>query len=208
MDAADTEQAALAVLRRGGVVAAATESFFGLLTDALSREALDRVFSLKPRGSDKGVPLLLPYRAAWADVAAEPGPLAVHMADRGWPGPLTIAVPARAELDPRLTLHGTVAVRLPGPSPAQRLVERFGRPVTASSANLSGEAPAVTSEQVLYVFADAVRAGVLYVLPGTSPGGKPSTLIRVGRDQLTIVRAGAIAESEIRAMEHARRPPA
>ena len=204
----DEHERALSVLRRGGVVAAATESFFGLLSDATRSDALDRVFSLKPRGSERGVPLLVPDRAAWSELTSETPPLAAHFADRGWPGPLTLAVAANPGLDGRLTRDGTIAVRIPGPSAAAQLVHSFGRPLTASSANLPGAPPAVSSQQVSLVFADAVKAGTLYVLPGVAPGGKPSTLLRISGNELTIVRAGAIAETEIRAMEAAHRLPA
>lgn len=200
---------ALSALQQGAVVAAATESSFGLLADATRSDALDRVFSLKPRGADRGVPVLLPDRAAWTELVADVPPLAAHFADRAWPGPLTIALPVGPEVDPRLTRDGTVAVRVPGESPAARLVRALGRPVTASSANLPGEPPAVSSDEVSRVFAEAVARGALYVLAGQAPGGQPSTLIRVEKNgEVSIVRVGAIAEREIRAMEASHRPPA
>jgi len=197
--------AALAALQEGRVVAAATESFFGLLADVTRFDALDLVFALKKRGPDKAVPLLLPQRASWLEVSPDIPEVALRLTEKAWPGPLTIALPAGPGVDPRLTLNGTVAVRMPGPSPAQALVERLGRPVTASSANLPGEPPAASSDEVSRIFADAVQSGALFVLPGVAPGGKPSTLVRILGDEVTIVREGAIAESEIRAMEYAHR---
>jgi L-threonylcarbamoyladenylate synthase len=207
MTSNDDLAAALAALHEGRVVAAATESFFGLLADVTRFDALDLVFSLKKRGPDKAVPLLLPQRASWLEVSPDIPDVALRLAEQAWPGPLTIALPAGPGVDPRLTLNGTVAVRMPGPSAARALVERLGRPVTASSANLPGEPPAANSDEVNRIFAEAVQSGALFVLPGVAPGGKPSTLVRILGDQVTIVREGAIAESEIRAMEYAHRSP-
>src|SRR5262245_19477563 len=125
-------------LEAGAVVAAATESFFGLLADATNAVAISALARLKPR-PDKGVPILLPNREAWRGLVVAIPPLAERLADRFWPGRLSIGLVARPEIDARLVLDGTIAVRLPGPSPAAELCARFGRPLTATSANLPGE---------------------------------------------------------------------
>ena len=95
---------ALQALGRGRVVSAATESFFGLLADAARPDAIDRLLALKPRGADKGMPLLLPSRAAWVSLVSGLPPLAQCLADALWPGPLSIALPAASDVDERLTL--------------------------------------------------------------------------------------------------------
>jgi L-threonylcarbamoyladenylate synthase len=188
---------ALECLRAGGVVAAATETFFGLLADATSRAALDCLLLLKPRGTDKGIPLIVPSIEAWRELVGEPPPAAVRLAERFWPGPLTIAVVPAIPLDPRVALDGTVAVRLPGPSAAFDLVRAFKRPLTATSANPPGEPPAVDSSSVRSSFEPDVRAGRLFVVDGTSPLGKPSSVVVVGPSSVLVVREGAIARAEI-----------
>src|SRR4051794_23925147 len=110
----DELSVALDALASGAVVAAATETYFGLLTDPRQPRALDALFQWKGRQADKGVALLVPDAVGWRELVAEIPELAETLADRFWPGPLTIALPARPDLDPRLTVDATVGVRRAG----------------------------------------------------------------------------------------------
>ncbi|HEY3496774.1 MAG TPA: L-threonylcarbamoyladenylate synthase [Polyangiaceae bacterium] len=184
-------------LSAGRVVAVATESFFGLLADATASTAIDALLALKPRGSDKGIPLILPDRASWGSlVASIPAPAAA-LADAFWPDALSLALPVAAGVDARIALEGTVAVRLPGASPAAELARAFGKPLSATSANLPGEPPATRSEQVLASFPSAVEAGRLLVVPGESPGGAPSTVVVFHSAGIRVSREGRIATSAL-----------
>lgn len=190
--------AALLQLTRGGVVAVATESYFGLLADIGNPSAVEALFALKPRGADKGVPIVLPESGAWPGLVAGPIPrLAQAFADAFWPGGLSIALPAAATVSPRVALDGSLAVRVPGPSLAAELTRRFARPLSATSANLPGAPPAVHSAAVAVSFASAIAQGVLYVIDGESPGGAPSTVVRVSEAEYAVARVGAIAVSAL-----------
>ena len=180
---------ALSTLSRGGVVAAATETFFGLLADAREPRALGALFGLKRRSPEKGVALLIPDRAAWCALVTEVPPLAELLADHFWPGPLTVALPASAELDRRLTVDGTVGVRWAGASDAADIAAAFGSPLTATSGNVAGTPPSVTSEDVRSAFAEPVARGELWVVSGSAPGGETSTLV--------VLRPGRIRESDL-----------
>jgi L-threonylcarbamoyladenylate synthase len=193
-------RSALSALSGGGVVAAATETFFGLLADARCSDAVDRVLSLKGRDAKKGLALLIPHRQGWSSLVTEIPALAAQLADRFWPGPLTIALAARANLDPRLTVDGNVAVRWPGPSDAARIVAAFGSPLTATSANRSGQPACTTSGEVERTFAGALGAGELVRVPGRAAGGAGSTLVAVVGDRVRIVRSGRIQEGDIRSV--------
>jgi L-threonylcarbamoyladenylate synthase len=188
---------ALSTLSRGGVVAAATETFFGLLADAREPRALDALFELKGRSREKGVALLIPDRAAWRALVTEVPPLAELLADHFWPGPLTVALPASAELDRRLTVDGTVAVRWAAASDAAAIAAAFGASLTATSANVAGAPPCVTSEGVRSAFAEPVARGELWVVSGSAPGGEPSTLVAVDADRVRVLRPGRIRESDL-----------
>jgi L-threonylcarbamoyladenylate synthase len=188
---------ALAALREGRVVAAATESSFGFLCDAENAAALDRLLAVKSRGAEKGVGLILPDAAAWETWVESLPPLARFLGDSFWPGPLSVVLPARATVDSRLILDGTIAVRVPGPSSAQRLAREFGRAVTATSANLPGEPPILDSREIGSVFAQSVQAGDLLALPGLAPGGAPSTLVRFVGAELEVVRPGALPADRV-----------
>jgi L-threonylcarbamoyladenylate synthase len=193
----DELQRALRVLTDGGVVAVATETFFGLLADAGRSTAIDGVFRLKGRDAAKGVALLLPDSASWASLVTEVPPKARLLADAFWPGPLTVALPARSGIDARLQLDGTIAVRWPGPSDASRLTSAFGAPLTATSANVAGHAPAQTDADVERAFCDAIARGELTVVSGRAPGGAPSTLVRVDGERVQLLRQGQIRESDL-----------
>jgi L-threonylcarbamoyladenylate synthase len=193
---------ALSALRQGLVVAAATETFFGLLADASQTVAIDRVLSLKGRDAEKGIALLLPARDSWGALVIEIPAVAARLADKFWPGPLTIALAARSDVDPRLTLQGTVAVRWAGDSAAARLARAFGAPLTATSANQAGQPPCATHEEVVRAFASAPEgegAGLM-ILPGRAPGGSPSTLVQVIGENVRVVREGQVPRSALAAV--------
>jgi L-threonylcarbamoyladenylate synthase len=196
----DVDRAALARLGRGAVVAAATETLFGLLTDASDARAIDRLFALKPRGHEKGVPLIVPSRDVWRSLVTDLPPIAERLADAFWPGPLTIALEAAPGVDPRLLLEGTVAVRQPGASAAAALALAHGGPLTATSANAPGEPPATDADEVARAFPSAVASGDLYVAAGRARGGAPSTIVTVSGEHWRVVRAGAVSLERIRAV--------
>jgi len=176
------------VLEGGGVVACPTETWLGLLADASNPSAVERVAALKGRPSDLPIALLLPNADAAGEVA-EPATEATRALMRAhWPGPLTVLLVAKPELDRRLVRDGKVGVRVPGPSPAAELVQAFGRPLTATSANRTGEPPVRRCDQL----PRSLREGVDATVPGSSPGGPPSTLVDATGEPLRILRAGAI----------------
>lgn len=184
-----TDLAALVrVLGQGGVVACPTETWLGLLADALDEKAVERVAELKGRPADMPIALLLPDVQAVADVAQAPSAAARALMEAHWPGPLTILLMAKPGLSPRITRDGKLGVRVPGPSPAADLARAFGRPLTATSANRTGE-PSLRSVEELPV---ALAQGLDGVVPGVSPGGAHSTLIDATSSPMRILRAGAI----------------
>jgi L-threonylcarbamoyladenylate synthase len=176
----------VAMLRQGEVVACPTETLVGLLADALSNEAVERVVALKKRGSDP-IALLLPDIASLEQVAAPLTPEALALAQAHWPGPLTLVVRALPGLPAAIAGQGTVGVRIPGPSPALDLVRAFGGPLTATSCNPSGQPAARTEGEVRHYF--PALAGIV---PGDAPGGAPSTVVDATGTALEVLRQGAI----------------
>jgi len=176
------------VLQRGGVVACPTETWLGLLADAFNEAAVERVAELKRRPADMPIALLLPDARALQEVALTPSPAAQALMQAHWPGPLTILLWAAPGLNPRLIKDGKIGVRVPGPSPAADLVHAFRRPLTATSANRSGEPP-LRSVEDLPAELGVGLDGRVY---GASPGGAPSTLIDATTTPMKILRPGAI----------------
>lgn len=187
----------LEALSAGRVVAAPTESSYGLLADVRQPDALSELLAIKPRGNDKGQPLIAPGVESWLELVQAPPEAALRLGERFWPGPLTLVVAARASVDARVTLNGDVAVRVPGRSAAAEIVTRYGAPLTATSANDPGSPPCLSSTEVERVFESAVRAGRLVVVAGTAPGGAPSTLVKLQAANWSVIREGAIASAAL-----------
>lgn len=179
---------AIAALRRGGVIAYPTETFYGLGADPLSAAAVARVFGVKARVEGQSLPLIAADLAQARRVAAVTG-AAARLAERFWPGPLTLIVPALAPFVEGAQRHGTVAIRVPDHAVARALATAFGSPITSTSANLSGEPPASVVSELGGI---APRLDVV-VDGGRTPGGLPSTIVDLTGGAPTLVRAGAIA---------------
>ena len=174
-------------LRRGEVVAYPTETFYGLAVNALDELALARLRQLKGRG-EKAISVLVLGDAMIERLCRTVPAAARKLMARHWPGPLTIALPARAGLPAPLISEGCVAIRESPHPTARALLEVFGGPITATSANPAGVDRPSTPEGVEELFEGRCR--VLHA--GTTPGGAPSTLVRVRGSRIEILRQGAL----------------
>ena len=185
---ADALAAAVEALRAGGIVAFPTDTLYGLAVDPRRADAVQGLFALKGRDATAALPLVAASleQAMLAASFREPERRA---AAAFWPGPLSIVAPANSCLT-RDALGGqdTVAVRVPAHEIARELARLFGFPITATSANRSGQ-PAADS-------ADAVAAARLdvdvLVDGGRSPGGAPSTIITFDDMHPILLREGAV----------------
>ena len=177
------------VIGRGGVVAYPTDTFYGLAVDPRNAEAVGRLFVVKGRDADKASPLIASSLAQAAE-AVEFTDLGRRLAERFWPGPLSLVLRAKDALSRDVLGRGdTAAIRVPRDEIARGLAAAVGYCITATSANLSGHPPVSTPALI-----DAqVRGRIDFILEGTSPGGAPSTIVDVTGDLPRLVRAGAIA---------------
>ncbi len=187
-------RAAAEVLRRGGIVAYPTETFYGLGALARDGAAVERLVRAKGRADGKPLPLVAADRAQ-VDEVAEVDALAERLAARFWPGPLTLVLPARSGLPaPIAAGTGTVGVRVPGSALARALALAAGGALVATSANPSGEPPAARAEDL----SPALRARLDGVLDlGPTPGGLPSTVVAVEGGSVRLVREGAVPFREV-----------
>ncbi|HEU5059146.1 MAG TPA: L-threonylcarbamoyladenylate synthase [Kofleriaceae bacterium] len=185
---------AAAALAAGGVVCIPTESTYGLAADIRSPPALHALGVLKQtRPADAPYPLIAPDLAAARALARVWPAAAEELAARHWPGPLTLVVPARADLPPELVgAGGGVGVRVSSHPLAAALARAVGAPITATSANRSTFPPATTMQQARAVFG----AEVACYLDGGVCQGTPSTVVAVDESgALRVIRAGAVALS-------------
>jgi L-threonylcarbamoyladenylate synthase len=194
-EAAFNEAAAL--LQRGGLIAFPTETYYGLGVDPFNAEALRRLFAVKRRAKNKPVLVLVNNQEQAPLLAADmPDALRLLMS-RFWPGPLTLVFPAKKDLPELLTGGtGTVGIRQSPDAAAAKLLAAFGGPITATSANRSGEAAAVTAEDVAAAFGNELD---LILDGGRTPGGAGSTLIGWAAQGPRCFREGRISFAEIAA---------
>jgi L-threonylcarbamoyladenylate synthase len=181
---------AISALHSGGIVAFPTETFYGLAVDPRSAMAVRRIFALKQRGPDQPLPLIAGGIEQIVDHVGTMTPLALRLASHGWPGPLTMIIPASPRLCDDVHLStGRVAVRVSGDPVARALAQRAGHAITSTSANFSGEPPAATPERVVASFAESID---VLIDAGATPAGLPSTIVDATGDTPVLVRAGAV----------------
>jgi L-threonylcarbamoyladenylate synthase len=186
----------IAALKAGQLVVYPTETFYALGADAFSSTALRRLFRVKGREQGRPVGLIAADTAMAFSVAREIPIDARRLAGAFWPGPLTIVLPARDDLAPELTGRDGVSVRV-SPNPVARaLSAAIGRPITATSANLSGKAPASTLDEARVGLGEKVK---VYLEGGKLAASAPSTVVAVTGSEWKMVRVGAISKDQIAA---------
>jgi L-threonylcarbamoyladenylate synthase len=189
---------AIAVLRRGGLVAVPTETVYGLAADASNLSAVRRIFAVKGRPADH--PLIVHVADAshldrWA--SRVPHSAAV-LADACWPGPLTLIVDrAPHVLDAVTGGRGTVGIRVPAHPVTAELLARFDGGLAAPSANRFGRVSPTTAEHVRADLGDDVD---LVLDGGPSPIGVESTIVDCTVDPPQVLRPGAITIEQIQAL--------
>lgn len=194
-DTAEAFEAALEVLKRGGLVAFPTDTVYGLGTLAFDGQAVARIYRAKGRAREKAIPILLPDADQLDAVARDLPDVARRLARRFWPGPLTLVVPKRPELPPEVSATDTVGVRVPDHPAALRLL-RLAGPMAVTSANRSGEPSACTAEEVLAALEGRID---LILDGGRTPGGIPSTVVDCTGPDLKVLREGPVTRAMLEA---------
>lgn len=187
----DVPRRSAEALRGGGVVAHPTETVYGLAAAADDERGFRGLLRLKGGTTPRTFLLLFADRAA---LEARVGPLppgGAELADSFWPGPLTLLMPAPADL-PRWWSgpEGDVAARVTSHPFARALIEELGGPVLSTSANPAGVATPATAAQVAGAFGDPRPA---FVVDGGTLAGLPSTLVRWGERGWSVAREGALS---------------
>ena len=188
---------AIEALRAGELVVYPTETFYGLGADAFSSAALARLFAVKVRDRANPVGLIAADIAMAFSVADQINPWARRLAEAFWPGPLTIVLPARDGIAPELYGPDGVAIRVSSNAVARALSAGVGRPITATSANRSGELPATSLKMARKSFGSKVK---VYLEGGMLTASMPSTVVSVSDETWNVLRPGAISETEIAAV--------
>ena len=176
-------------LNSGNIVALPTDTIYGLCTNALDKEAVEKLYETKGREDEKGAPVLIGCRSQLKGLAGDISPLAFSLMDSLWPSGLTLILPASPNLSPLLAEGGSsIAVRMPAQALCRVLAIRVG-PFVATSANTSGEPPLQSAQAIFSRFQNKVG---LVLDGGTTENTMPSTVVDVRGEKPQLLREGMV----------------
>lgn len=186
---------AVDVLKDGGVVAFPTETSYGLGVDPFNEQAVEKLYRLKKRDFSKPILLLISSSEQLAVCTESVPKQYVKLIEEYWPGPLTLIFPASKNI-PDIIKGGkdTIAIRQSPHPVANAIVTSFSQPITATSANISNQKPAVTPKECLTIFGDNID----YIIDNKEKGSNTfSTIIGLVDQKLTVFRDGVLKIPEI-----------
>jgi len=181
---------AVALLRRGGVVAIPTDTVYGLAASLDHPLAIERMFSIKGRSGTKAIPVLISDVSEFERLSENLPPAALLLAERYWPGALTIVVEAADGVPEAVRRDGTtVGVRMPNNPDALEIIAAAGGALAVTSANRSGGAEARSADEVRVKLGNRVD---FIVDGGPTVAFAPSTVVDVTSDVVRVLRSGAV----------------
>jgi L-threonylcarbamoyladenylate synthase len=187
---------AMHVLNSGGLVAFPTDTVYGLGALAFNRGSIGRLYSVKQRDRERPLPVLISSQDQLSHITVRLNKAAQMLADRFWPGPLTIVVESHPELPDEISSSGTVGIRIPDHAFARELLSRAG-PMAVTSANLSNHPASRNAEEVLHELGGKIE---LVIDGGLTAGQIPSTVVDCTKQTATVLRAGPIGVDQILAV--------
>lgn len=200
LDAPEDKPLVLAaeVIQAGGLIVYPTETIYGIGSNALHRRGIKRIHALKRRTEQRPILVLVPTIESVLPLVERIPLTGRKFMEAFWPGPLTLVFSASRTLPEELTQgRGTVGIRIPSCILCLRLLELCECPITSTSANLSGEAPLSSIEEMKKVLTPGID---LYLDAGVLPPSKPSTVVDVSEDIPRLVREGAVSADALRAV--------
>ncbi|HHG75433.1 MAG TPA: threonylcarbamoyl-AMP synthase [Persephonella sp.] len=184
---------AVEVIKKGGVIVAPTDTLYGLLADALNKEAVERVYSLKKRSPDKPLIILIPSIEYLSKFGIKPSGAERKLLEKKG---LTVVIDLKnGRFEYLHRGKNSLAFRIPDYKPLIEFIKKVERPLVAPSANPEGKSPPEDIKKAVEYFGDKVD---LYVDKGKK-NGLPSTIVKVNKD-IKILREGSIPEQEIKKM--------
>lgn len=196
-DAPEALEAAIQALWAGGIVGLPTETVYGLVV-LPQPEPLASLLLAKQRPVEKGIALLVDSMAQ-VEPLADMVPAARRLAERWWPGPLTLVLSPLPRVALPRSLHGptgALAFRMPDHRVPRALAAALG-PLALTSANLSGEPDATTAAQLVAAIGHSIS---LVLDGGPAQGGIPSTVVAIDREGTRVLREGALTAAEVLAV--------
>jgi len=185
---------AVAFLNEGKLVAFPTDTLYGVGAQVHDPSAIRRLFAAKNRPINKGIPVLLSDAGRLLLVASSVTQVAQDLADRFWPGPLTLILPRNPLLPSELAPGDNIAVRVPDHEIARRFIHVAGGAVATSSANRSGQAPALNALEALEALDHAVAA---VIDGGPVHYAQASTIVDCTLSPPQLIRQGPLHPNEL-----------
>jgi len=182
------------VLNHGGLVAFPTDTVYGLAAIPFHSEMVEGLFAVKGRVNTKAIAVLVGDIAQVERVAIKMTGTPLCLAERFWPGPLTLVVPGKEDLPDILSQDHSVGVRMPDHPLALALLREVG-PLAVTSANLSGQENATTAQEVLAQLGGRIH---LIMDGGRAPGRVPSTVVDCCGPELKLLREGPISLDQLK----------
>lgn len=182
----EVAEMAIDELNQGHLIAIPTETVYGLAADALRPDAVQRLYAVKGRNRNKPIAWFVRDLEDIEKAGAEVSPILTALAQAFWPGPLTVVVRCGA---------GTRGFRIPDHRLALRILEKIGRPLAVTSANLSGRPPARRPDEVIAEVGEHVA--VVFTDPPQCQA-LPSTVVDITDGDLRVLREGAISLERLR----------
>lgn len=179
---------AVDVLKNGGLVAFPTDTVYGLAALPTSAEFVERLYTVKGRESTRAIAILLSSPAELQEVSLSPSKTALQLANKLWPGPITLIVPKHPDLPDILSPNPTIGVRVPDHVLALDLLKAAG-PLAVTSANISGWENTNTAREVLEQLDGRIH---LVIDGGKTPGSVPSTVVDCTTPNPVILRPGPL----------------
>ncbi|MBI3335303.1 MAG: threonylcarbamoyl-AMP synthase [Candidatus Portnoybacteria bacterium] len=179
------------ILKQGGVVAAPTDTVYGLLADATNSEAVEKIYKIKGRKGEKALPIFL-YSLDWLGEFVEIKPQQKSFLEKVWPGKVTVILKLKEKtsLAPNaISKEGSAAFRIPNHPLVIEILKEFKKPLTGTSANRSGMPPCLDAECIKKQLTQLKPDFIIDI--GKLPPRKPSTIVDLTKTPPQIVRRGS-----------------
>ncbi len=184
---------ALEILESGGIVAFPTDTVYGIGTSAFNNEAVLSLFEAKGRSRMQAVPVLISSMAQIDTVTTGLSDLARSLAEKYWPGPITLVLSKNTNLAEAVSPSDTVGIRMPKHEFAKSLLDAVG-PLAVTSANITGHQSLSGADEVFQAMKGKIE---LVIDGGKTPGQVPSTVVDCTGMKPVIIREGPISQAEI-----------
>ncbi len=182
-------------IKNGKVVVFPTETVYGIGTNGLDENAIEKLYKIKQRPKEKPITLLVSDFEMIDKVAREINEIEYKLIKKFMPGPLTIILMKKEFVSDILTAGSKfVGIRIPDNEIARKLIEYSGLPIATTSANLSGKVAKIDLEDIRIEFKDKID---YYIDGGTSKIGKGSTVVKVVENNIKILREGSITKKQL-----------